>query len=73
MEPGFEDEGSLVAVRTLEWIGAGEVAEEFVPGLGCARFRLRMYAEEKTRPCDTGPAVAVGQDAIMPDLDEASG
>ena len=32
MEMGFEDEDALVAVRTLERVGAGEGFEEFGPG-----------------------------------------
>ena len=63
MEPGFEDEGPLVTVGAREGIGAGEGAEEFVPGLGGARLRFRVDAEEETHLCDTGASVAVGQDA----------
>tara|TARA_Y100000031_G_scaffold25211_1_gene27066 strand:+ start:523 stop:744 length:222 start_codon:yes stop_codon:yes gene_type:complete len=73
LEPGFEDEGALVTVRAREGIGAGEGAEEFVPGLWRDGFGGRVDAEEKAHPCDTGPTVAIGQDAIVPDLDEAAG
>ena len=50
MEPGFEDECSLVAVGTLGRIGAGEGFEEFGPGLRLLRLWLWGHEEKKTGP-----------------------
>ena len=50
MEPGFEDEGPLVTIRALEWIGAGEGFEEFRPGLRLLRLWLWGHEEKKTGP-----------------------
>ena len=73
MEPGFEDEGPLVAVRALEWIGAGDGFEKFRPRLRLLRSRIWGDEQKKPGPCDAGLSVAVGQDTIMADFDEAAG
>ena len=50
LEMRFEDEGALVAVRTLEWIGAGEGFEEFRPGLRLLRFWIWGHEQKNPGP-----------------------
>ena len=50
MEMRFEDEGALVAVRTLGWVGAGEGFEELRPGLRFLRFWIWGHEQKKPGP-----------------------
>jgi len=73
LEPGFEEEGALGAIGTLEWIGAGKGLEQLVPGLWSRRLGLLMDKKENPSAGDAVFPVAVGEDAVMSDLDKARG